>query len=255
MNTHRLWRFTALEFRTLWEGSTGRDVLPYPLKYEFTTRFRSETLALKRKAVDSVRPRFDDDLVRALEVLLAPEARIELFGRNARHRLRAHAAVHDRHGILAVQAPGADDNTGGDIGLAFLPSSHIARAVTTVLPECGPGRGKTLQVPVAELEAPPPPVRDAWRPTEREQFTKLLGSPTTAVTHIGIYPWGSPGNRHIQGRRDFQINDVDGDGRYVIFGDRTIIAKPTTADRIAAPLADMLNRTLTEVRDGVHPQP
>jgi len=254
VSTRQRWQFTALEFRTIWQGATGRDVLPYPLRHEFSTRFRSETRALQRTAIESLQPRIDDELVRTLEVLLHPEARIELFGRG-RQRLRAHAAVHARHGVIAVQAPGPDDDTGGDIDLAFLPASRIAEAITTVLPRCEPGRGKTVQVPVAELEAPPPPVRDAWRPTEREQFTKLLAAPTSTVVHVGIYPWGSPDNRHIQGRRDFQVNDIDGDGRYVIFGDRTIIAKPTTSDRIATTLGSMLDRTLAEVRDGVHLQP
>ncbi|MGK8525433.1 hypothetical protein ACRS6B_29570 [Nocardia asteroides] len=50
------WRFTALEFRTLWE-STGRDVLPYPLRHQFTTEFRSESLRLRQAAAQALHPR------------------------------------------------------------------------------------------------------------------------------------------------------------------------------------------------------
>ncbi|MEV6324455.1 ESX secretion-associated protein EspG [Nocardia sp. NPDC051787] len=89
------WRFSALEFRILWE-STGRDVLPYPLRHQYTTEFQSESLRLRRAAAQSLRPRIDDNLLRAVEVLLAPEARVELAafaGARRDRRLRAHAGV------------------------------------------------------------------------------------------------------------------------------------------------------------------
>ncbi|MGY1978476.1 hypothetical protein [Nocardia gipuzkoensis] len=148
------WRFTALEFRTLWE-STGRDVLPYPLQHQYTTEFRSESLRLRQAAAQ-------------------------------------------------------------------------------------------------ELERPRPPVRDAWRPTPREEFERFFTRAMTLIGHVGVYAMGSVDNRHINGRKDFQLNDVENDGRYVTFGTDVVTIKPTTADRIAATLQQMMARTVTEVRDGVH---
>ena len=79
MTTARRWRFTALEFRVLWE-STGRDVLPYPLRHRSTEVFQEDSGRLRRAAAEVVVPQLDDDLVRAVEVLLAPEARVEVAG-------------------------------------------------------------------------------------------------------------------------------------------------------------------------------
>ncbi|MGY1894846.1 ESX secretion-associated protein EspG [Nocardia gipuzkoensis] len=248
------WRFTALEFRTLWE-STGRDVLPYPLQHQYTTEFRSESLRLRQAAAQELRPRIDDDLLRAVEVLLAPEARVEVAGfAGARRdrRLRAHAGVHYQHGAIAVQEPGPEPEHGGDVVLTLLPAGEVARAVVDVFPACAPGRGKQLRASAEELERPRPPVRDAWRPTPREEFERFFTRAMTLIGHVGVYAMGSVDNRHINGRKDFQLNDVENDGRYVTFGTDVVTIKPTTADRIAATLQQMMARTVTEVRDGVH---
>jgi hypothetical protein len=252
MSEVQSWRFTALEFRTLWE-STGRDVLPYPLRHQFTTEFRSESLRLRQAAAQALHPRIDEDLLRAVEVLLAPEARVEVAGVAGRTRkLRAHAGVHYQHGAVAVQEPGPDPEQGGDVVLTLLPAGEVARAVVDVFPACGPGQGKQLQASAQELAQPRPPVRDAWRPTPREEFERFFTRAMTLIGHVGVYAMGSVDNRHINGRKDFQLNDVENDGRYVTFGTDVVTIKPTTADRIAGTLQQMMARTVTEVRDGVH---
>ncbi|MGY1941446.1 MULTISPECIES: ESX secretion-associated protein EspG [Nocardia] len=171
----RSWRFTALEFRTLWE-STGRDVLPYPLRHQYTTEFRPESLRLRQEAARSLHPCLDDDLLRAVEVLLAPEARVELAGFAGARRdrkLRAHAGVHYQHGAVAVQEPGPGHEP-GDVVLTLLPAAEVARTVVDVFPRCGAGRGKQVQATAEELTRPRPPARDAWRPTPREQFEQFF---------------------------------------------------------------------------------
>ncbi|MGQ4599236.1 ESX secretion-associated protein EspG [Nocardia sp. R6R-6] len=250
----RNWRFTALEFRTLWE-STGRDVLPYPLRHQYTTEFRSESLRLRQDAARSLHPRIDDALLRAVEVLLAPEARVELaafVGARRDRRLRAHAGVHYQHGAVAVQEPGPDQEQGGDVVLTLLPANAVARAVVDVFPGRGAGRSRQLQVSAEELKRPRPPVRDAWRPTPREEFERFFTRAMTLIGHVGVYAMGSVDNRHTQGCKDFQLNDVADDGRYVTFGTDTLTIKPTTNERVAATLQQMITRTVTEVRDGVH---
>lgn len=254
MSTVRRWRFTALEFRTLWDA-TGRDVLPYPLQHQFTTEFRSETMRLRQAAAKVLQPQLDDDLLRAVHVLLAPEARVELAGYTgtARDRkLRAHAGVHHEHGAIAVQAPGPGNEHGGDVTLAFLPDIAVAREVVSVLPECGPGRGEQLRIAAEDLEKPTPVVRDSWRTTPRQELDRFFARPTTCIAHIGVYAFGSPDNRHTVGRKDFQITDFEDDGRYVTVGDNVIVTKPTTSDRIATTLQDMMSRTVTAVRDGIY---
>ncbi|BDT89249.1 ESX secretion-associated protein EspG [Nocardia cyriacigeorgica] len=254
MSTVRRWRFTALEFRTLWDA-TGRDVLPYPLQHQFTTEFRSETRRLRQAAAKTLQPQLDDDLLRAVHVLFAPEARVELAGFTGTRRdrkLRAHAGVHHEHGAIAVQEPGPDNDHGGDVIVSFLPDTAVAREVVAVLPDCGPGRGEQLRVAAEDLEKPAAAVRDSWQTTPRQELQRFFNRPTTCTTHIGVYALGSPDNRHTQGRKDFQITDFENDGRYVTVGDNVIVTKPTTSDRIATTLQDMISRTVTAVRDGVY---
>ncbi|WP_330253956.1 ESX secretion-associated protein EspG [Nocardia sp. NBC_00565] len=254
MTTARRWRFTALEFRVLWE-STGRDVLPYPLRHRSTEVFQEDSDRLRRAAAEVVVPQLDEDLVRAVEVLLAPEARVEVAGfhgpRNER-KIRAHGGVHFQHGALAIQEPGLDHEHGGAVDLLFLSADDLVPAVVDVLPECPVGQGKPMQVPIEELEKPPPVVRDAWRPTVREEFDKFFRRPTTATVHVGVYPLGSVDNRHTKGRKDFQITDFENDGRYVSFGSRTVIVKPTDRQRITATLREMIGRTVEDVRNSDH---
>ncbi|WP_406281629.1 ESX secretion-associated protein EspG [Nocardia sp. NBC_00881] len=254
MSEVQSWRFTALEFRTLWE-STGRDVLPYPLQHQHTTEFRSESMRLRQAAAQSLRPHIGDDLLRAVEVLLAPEARVELagfVGARRDRKLRAHAGVYHQHGAVAVQEPGLDHEHGGDVVLTLLSQGAVARAVVDVFPGRVAGRGKQLQLSAEELGQPRPPVRDTWRPTPREEFEQFFTRAMTLIGHVGVYAMGSVDNRHTHGRKDFQVNDVEEDGRYVTFGTHTLTIKPTTAERITATLQQMITRTVTEVRDGVH---
>lgn len=256
MRADRQWRFSAAEFRVLWD-STGRDVLPYPLAHRFTTEHTQEEVNRSRqRAASTVLPRLDEDLERAVTVLLAPEARVEISGfrgHRREHRIRIHAAVHDRHGAIAVQRPGPDDTTGGDIHLTFLAAERVASALVAKLPECAAGQGRTVSIPVAELDRPTG--NDPWVIAPRDQLTRLFNRPTTATFHIAVYPWGSPDNRHTEGRKDFQIIDWADDGRYACFGDRTVTVKPTDSTRMTAQLRQMLSRTVAEVRDGVPPPP
>ncbi|MEV0295405.1 ESX secretion-associated protein EspG [Nocardia sp. NPDC050710] len=254
MTALRRWRFTALEFRVLWE-STGRDVLPYPLRHRSTCEYQEDFDRLRRAAAQVVVPQLDEDLVRAVEVLLMPEARVEVagfLGPRQERKIRAHGGAHFQHAAVAVQEPGPDHDHGGDVELLFLNAEDLAPVVVGVLPECRAGQGKPMQVPVEELEKPPPVVRDAWRPTVREEFDKFFRRPTSASTHVGVYPLGSVDNRHIKGRKDFQITDFENDGRYVSFGSRMVIVKPTDLQRITATMREMINRTVEEVRNGEH---
>ncbi|MFJ1457079.1 ESX secretion-associated protein EspG [Nocardia sp. N2S4-5] len=256
MRGERRWRFDAVEFRVLWD-STGRDVLPYPLAHRFTTEHTQEDVNRTRQRVaGTVLPRLDEDLERAVAVLLAPEARVEVSGfrgRSREHRIRIHGAVHDRHGAIAVQEPGPDDTTGGDVQLTFLPAARLASALVGKLPECAAGQGKPVSIPVEELDRPAG--RDPWAVGPRDQLARLFDRPTTATFHIAVYPWGSPDNRHTDGRKDFQIIDWADDGRYASFGDRTVTVKPTDSARMVAQVRQMLSRTVSEVRNGIHPRP
>ncbi|MGO4614789.1 hypothetical protein AB4305_00440 [Nocardia sp. 2YAB30] len=67
----------------------------------------------------------------------------------------------------------------------------------------------------------------------------------TLIGHVGVYAMGRVDDRHIHGCKDFQVNDVENDGRYVTFGTRTLTIKPATAERIAATLQQMIGRTVT----------
>ncbi|MEV5647749.1 ESX secretion-associated protein EspG [Nocardia sp. NPDC052254] len=258
MNTSRQWRFAATEFRVLWD-CTGRDVLPYPLAHRFIAEDTLEDVNRTRKRVaEKLLPQVDTDLERAIQILLAPEVRVEIAGfrgRRREYKIRIHAAVHDGEGVIAVQDPGPEDSIGGTVHLSFLGVDRVAAAMIAALPDCAAGQGKPLTIPVEDLDAPIPHVRDSWVVSPKEQLTRFMSRPTTATIHIAAYPWGSPDNRHIKGRKDFQIIDFADDGRYACFGDRVAKVKPTDSAKMTAQVRDMITRTIAEVRKGDHPKP
>lgn len=245
------WHLTALEFRTLWEA-TGRDVLPYPLHHRHTTDFRADTDRLRRKAAESLQAQFDTNLDYAVAALLAPHARVEVAGASRGTRtIRAYGGTRDNYAALAVQAPG-DEANAGDITLRLLAPETLAAAVLSTLPKVAPGNGREIKVTAAELAAPRPHVRDPWNPTPREQLETFLAKPTDTLTHIGVYAHASVDNRHTEGRDDFQLHDLTGDGRYVFYGETTFIAKPTTPTRLQSTLTSILTTTAAKARAGTY---
>ncbi|MFC4375391.1 ESX secretion-associated protein EspG [Nocardia halotolerans] len=251
MPTTRTWRFSALEFRTLWEV-TGRDVLPYPLRHRRTDELRADAVRSRQAAARTLRPQLDSDLEQAVRVLLAPAARVEVAGFAGTTRtLGAHGAVANDTAALAVQQPAAE-GADGDIRLTLLPAAELAAAVLDALPRRAAGTGETITVPAADLDAPRPHVSDPWRPTPREQFEKFFTRPTDAAFHIAVYPHGSIDNRHTEGRDDFQLHDVTGDGRYVLYGTRTLTVKPALPQRIPTTLSTIITQTVTAVHNGTY---
>ncbi|MFE6920298.1 ESX secretion-associated protein EspG [Nocardia sp. NPDC057663] len=248
----RTWHLTALDFRTLWEAA-GRDVLPYPLHHRHTdVESQAEIHRLRSKAAENMMAEFDSDLDAAMAALLAPHARVEVAGATGRTRtIRAHGGARDTYAALAIQAPG-DESEPGDVTLHLMAPDALAAAVLSTLPKVGPGKGREIKVTAAELAAPRPHVRDRWNPTPREQLETFLAKPTDTLTHIGVYAHGSVDNRHTEGRDDFQLHDLTGDGRYVFYGETTFIAKPTTPTRLQATLTTILTTTATKARQGAY---
>lgn len=247
----RTWRFSALEFRTLWEV-TGRDVLPYPLRQQDNAESNGDAPRLRRAAAESLKSQLDAELEHAVRILLAPQARVELAGFAGRTRTTgAHGAVLDGGAALAVQQPG-HSGTDGEVELMLLAADDLADTVLDALPRRGAGTGDAVAVSAAELDEPRPAVRDPWRPTAREQFEQFFTRPMDAIFHIAVYPHGSIDNRHTEGRDDFQLHDVTDDGRYVVYGTRTLTVKPAAPHRVTATLASIIAGTTAAVRDGTY---
>ncbi|MFC6011019.1 ESX secretion-associated protein EspG [Nocardia lasii] len=243
----RSWRFSALEFRTLWEV-TGRDVLPYPLRQEA----HSDVMQARQRAAETLAPQLDSELEHAVRILLAPQARVELAGFAGRTRTAgAHGAVLDDLAAAAVQQPGPD-GTGGEVTLTLSAADELAERVLAALPDRAAGTGDPIAVTAAVLDEPRPPVRDPWRPTPREQFEHFFTRPMDAIYHIGVYHYGSVDNRHTEGRDDFQLHDVTDNGRYVVYGNRTLTVKPAAPHRVSKTLSIMITESVTATRDGTY---
>lgn len=259
MNNGRQWRFDAAQFRVLWDA-TGRDVLPYPLAHRFTDEATQEDVDRTRQRIaQTVVPQVSEDLEHAVALLLDPHARVEVAGyrgHQRRQRIRVHAGVREDHGALLVQEPGPDDTVGGNVHLSLLPAGRIAAAVVDVLPETAEGQRKPLHISIEELNDEPEAwMRDPWVIGPSEQLKRFMDRPVSASFHVAAYPWGSPDNRHTQGRKDFQIFDFVDDGRYAGLGDRVLRIKPTNSTRMTAQVRDMISHTLTQVRNGDYLRP
>ncbi|NKS97164.1 hypothetical protein GS498_07345 [Rhodococcus hoagii] len=151
------WRFTGLEFQVLWR-QLGLDRLPYPLRYRPVAETQDDLDRQRRDASAALLPRLTEALHRHLVALAEPRERIEVFGFAGRPDtapVRLHAGIRGDTGTLAIQLPGPDVDTGGDVLIRGVAPTRIPDAIASALPRIPAGS----RAPVGSAEPTCTPVR------------------------------------------------------------------------------------------------
>ncbi len=248
----REWAFTAQEM-SIWFEACGRDVLPYPLTYWPDEQYQDEYWRNRRAAIDGLRDRRDEWLERALSVLVAPEVRLEVSGFTGRHRdrkIRLHAGIHHQLCAIVAQQPGRDHDHGGDVTIMLHPADKLGELVVAQLPSAPAGTLPPLEVRAADIDGPQQVVRNASQLTARQLVDRFMDRPQSSIGYVAAYPYDSVDNRHIEGRKDFQWIDFEGDGRYVTAGEATLKAQSVDSAGLAATIQRMVTTILKGVRAG-----
>ncbi|MEV0299136.1 ESX secretion-associated protein EspG [Nocardia sp. NPDC050710] len=248
--SRRDWTFSPLAFKVLWRAA-DRDVLPYPLQYRSTFDTVSEYDEAWKAEAGALHRIFDEEMYAALRVLAEPEARIEVAGDVGGDRMRVHAAVHYRHGVLLVQEPAGSPYRGGNVRMMMFDAAQLPRRIIGLLPSTARGRGPGLEVSRHDLEAEDDgPYRvshddSSWSP--RAQAERFFERPRSLVVHVAVYPGAAFDNRPAPSR-GFHVMDYP-DGRYLVRSGGTIQAVPADRMGLLIDLERIVRFTVTSHRE------
>ncbi|KZM74649.1 ESX secretion-associated protein EspG [Nocardia terpenica] len=229
------WRFTGQEFEILW-AAYGRDRLPYPLRFQTQTMDFDELKRQREDAVDGLLREYSPELIRAVEIALEPDARVEVKGFTGPEQtevIRFHGAVRDGEGVALHQLPGHNEDTGADVLIYYGDSSHVAQRAAAALPQLGPGNRPPLEVRREQVAA------DRNRPiavpgNAIEQLNRIFQRQRLGLGEIGVFAGAAVDARPTPGR-GFWWMDYE-DGRYYVKTGDPIVARPLDATRMAAEI-------------------
>ncbi|WP_216896282.1 ESX secretion-associated protein EspG [Nocardia alni] len=250
-------RFTAQEFEILWSAE-GRDRLPYPLQFRTDIPDFDDLKRARESAVTSLLGKYDPILERAMEVLLAPDARIEAKGfGGAVHGdeqftqiYRFHGAVRDAMGVVMVQLPGPSADSGGDVIVKYCPAAQIGEYAVEALPRRRAGKQPPLEIRRNDMEADRAnPIRRG--PTLADQLDSIFQRPRQAYGEVMIFPGPALDARRAPARC-FWWMDYE-DGRYYVKTTDPIVAKPIDPKSLAAEVNRLTTLTAGYYReDRIH---
>ncbi|OLR89994.1 ESX secretion-associated protein EspG [Actinokineospora bangkokensis] len=202
--TTRDWSLTPEQLAQLWDRM-GLDVLPYPIQVrrvgltDAEAQVAGERIRAGLRAAGLLDPRgrIGADLESALRQLTAPEAAVDSVWLDARGGESPHRALAVRTGrraVLAVQAPGRDKLTGGQVTVRDIGVSALLDAVVRTLPPVPPGRRPGGRWPAEQARRHP-------------GYSEVVHAPRARAGQLGV---------RVDRRRGPVLSwfDVPGDGRY-----------------------------------------
>lgn len=201
-----------------------RDRLPYPIRVlplgpTETPPTAAEYEQARVAAAQRLAAVSDENLRRALQVLLEPQVRVEVHGaydRGFERVVRLHAGITGRSATLAVQAPGPTKEYGGDIHLQTCAPHELAARLVACLPRCAPGRFAAVRgtrSDIGKIEY----ARHPSRISRVEQVNQILRRPRSGIGEIGIFAGPAVDSRPTGNPHGFHWMDLlPQDGRYLL---------------------------------------
>lgn len=233
----------------------GRDRLPYPLIYQPEFAESYEIHEERRQAAGRrLREVYDPTLHKVFGALLEPQVRVEIDGLHGpgRHEvIRVFAGIIEDHAALAVQAPGATHEQGGDLTLSVVPLAELAAEIVANLPRVQGGNTPRFQGRRSDLDAATY-ARHPTRLSPVEQTQRFFRRPRIGTGEITVYPGYQLDARPTDDGKAFLWLDYPDDGRYLLqhhgADDFTVIPGPPAelTHRVARHIAmftDRLART------------
>ncbi|MBF6327878.1 ESX secretion-associated protein EspG [Nocardia transvalensis] len=248
------WSFEAEEFAALWYGPAN-DRMLYPLDYlsrfshinerdRFWARVRHEYSEHGRLGWDEA-----DLLRRAFAVLTDPEVWAEMHGVCEKAGpIRVAAARHDRHAALAVQF-----TLRPRIEVSIIGADKLPATLTKLLPKRPPGTHRAEKFEAADLSPQhQPAIGHSGETGPRERYQQLVRRPSTGAGVVTVFRGPRVrGTRPPRKVGSVRWYDIDGDGRYLETGSRTLTVRPADPNALQAALCRLLDHALTEYREYV----
>jgi EspG family len=242
------WQFGAAQFGALWNG-TGLDRYPFPFDIVSGFTWRDDAERFEQQVREAFAGPEHERLRAAVTVLANPEVHVAVSGRTvANERIRVIAAQAQRYAAIAVQHPGPDDDTGGDIVLGFGSVGRLAGQIVGVLPANAGGN--------SEFTRRTDPSDDAPRGFTTALAVSRRAAPleqVLATGHAGdgtIRVWAGPRYGRQAQAGEVRWIDIAGDGRYVIGPQDGSRAVPAGPQRLSQILDALLNRAFEDFKEG-----
>lgn len=240
------WRFSGLEFRVLWE-KFGRDRLPYPLHHRPSATTRDGLDRQWRAAAARCGPRVTEDLYGRLAVLAEPDTRIEVCGfARGDHPadVRMHAGIRGVRATLAVQLPGTDPDSGGDVLVRGMDAARLPAAIASTLPPVPAGAHDPVRFRRSDLhsERRGPVLSPAGTVGRRGQALAVLGRPRAGIGEITVFAGASYDRRPTGDGAGIHWIDVAGDGRYSLAEREDVVVAPASEPALAAEIERLIGR-------------
>lgn len=258
-----LWKFTDIEFYTLWTAATGELGLPFPFHFTARSLDPREFRLDQRQARAAVRERLGETFEPVLDVLAHPDIRVVLSGSDHRDGdeprsiVRVLGARRDSAGYVVSSLPGQSYWHSGGFTVTACDAVRLADVLVAELPEVPAGsRGETVLPRRAGLpdrgEALPrkaPTVHDSFAATESERGSAFLAAPVSCVGTIDVEQGSSIyGPRGIT-RRRMDWRDLVDDGRYLVREADSPIAAPAGTALLKGAINSMIAQVVRVIRD------
>ncbi|MFC0453547.1 ESX secretion-associated protein EspG [Rhodococcus jostii] len=196
------------QFSALW-ARTGQDRIPYPFEVTSALATADEYDAEQRRIRADFSGPEHDPLESALLVLADPDLRIEISGSigAAGTPIRMTGALSRGHGIAAVQHPGSE------VVMRNCEPYDVGRQLIAQLPDTDAGGAAGVVVPVASGGNAPAAARILDRPATSQGVVTVVGGGRHSPRPVGGLAW----------------RDIEGDGRYLVWGDTAVAVEPGTS--------------------------
>ena len=216
------WQLTSAQYEAAF-FAMERDRLPYPTWNALRASDDADLGRQRREAIDTLRPRVDDDLARAFQALTDPQVRLHVHGRlgsdpdNPDTQLRGYAGFGPSVAAVVIQDPDPEPGASGDVSVSLCTHVQALGLLARMLPEHPPGRHE-LNGLKSELDLEPD--SPGWNrpPTLRERLDQFFARPRTGWGEVLCYPGRFLDNR-TDGVQGFLWMDFPRDGRYYIHED------------------------------------
>ncbi|MDR7167929.1 hypothetical protein J2W56_001648 [Nocardia kruczakiae] len=216
------WQLTSAQYEAAL-FAMERDRLPYPTWNALRATDEADLNRQRREAIDSLRPRVDDDFARLIGTLTEPQVRLHVHGRlgadpdNPEVQLRGYAGFGPSSAAVAIQDPDPEPGASGDVSVSLCTHVQALGLLARMLPELPPGRHEVSGLK-SDLDLEPESLGWQRRPTLRERLNTFLARPRSGWGEVLCYPGRFLDNR-TDGVQGFVWMDFQGDGRYYVHQD------------------------------------
>ncbi|NKY31773.1 hypothetical protein HGA13_01605 [Nocardia speluncae] len=253
---YRQWTLSDLEFVVLWEEQ--REVLlPTPFTYRSNMGSYAEGERQQQRTRAHLRAVDNYGLGDALEIIARPDLQIILHAWDPRYpedphaHIRLHIARRSDRTFLLEQLPGATLQHSGGFIITECGYLAVAGSIVDRLPRQSAGRLTDVVLPGGrESEGHGQSlVREPHEDPSRAAAAEFSTAPRNLVGAIEVRQGVAPLGPKYRASQGFWVFDLAGDGRYVVWPERTRVATGVDSVQLVEAINSAVARIIVAIKD------